>query len=622
MASVLLLLLLFSVAVAVAVASAADLTSDRAALLSFRAALYGATNWWNVSEDSPCSWDGVTCAGGRVTELRLPGSSLNGSIPSGTIGNLTALRALSLRYNHLSGTLPPDFSALVALRYLYLQNNRLSGDIPSVLFGLPQLVHLDLAANSLAGSIPVGFNNLTALEVLFLEQNRLSGEIPDLLLSSLVQFNVSFNQLNGSIPAWLRSMPASSFIGNSLCGSPLDSCPAEGGGGGSKLSDGAIAVIVIGSVIGFATLLVLIILLFLRKKKNKGFPEQKEAETSPSASETTSKIGVLEVDATASTLPSRPPPPSLPSAARALSGGRTLVFIGNVQRIYDLEDLLRASAEVLGKGTTSTTYKALLETGIVVAVKRLHDASLPEKNFRERLEAIAALDHPNLVSLQAYYYRKDEKLLVYDYIPNGSLSSILHGNKSSGRTPLDWETRLEIALGAARGIEYIHCKGSELSHGNIKSSNIILSKSNQAYVSDAGLNTLNSTPTPSQRSGGYRAPEVTDVRKVSQKADVYSFGVLLMELLTGKPPTQSSNNDECIDLPRWVRSTAREKWNSEALDPQLLRLQNFEQEMAELLELAIDCTAPSPHVRPSMSEVAGQIERIHIRSNSGDQQQG
>ncbi|XP_042408075.1 probable inactive receptor kinase At1g48480 [Zingiber officinale] len=617
MASAPLLLLL---SVAVVVASAADLTSDRAALLDFRAALYGATNWWNVSEDSPCSWDGVSCEGGRVTELRLPGSSLNGSIPSRTIGNLTALRALSLRYNHLSGTLPSDFSALVSLRYLYLQNNRLSGDIPSVLFSLPQLVYLDLAANSLAGSIPVGFNNLTALEVLFLEQNRLSGEIPDLLLSSLVQFNVSFNQLNGSIPAWLRGMPASSFIGNSLCGSPLDPCPAEGGGGGSKLSDGAIAVIVIGSVIGFATLLVLIIFLFFRKKKKKGFPEEKEAERSPSASETTLKIGVL--DAEASSLPSRPPPPPLPALARPLSGGRTLVFVGNVQRIYDLEDLLRASAEVLGKGTTSTTYKALLETGFVVAVKRLHDASLPEKNFRERLEAIAALDHPNLVSLQAYYYSKDEKLLVYEHIPDGSLSSILHGNKSSGRTPLNWETRLEIALGAARGIEYIHFKGSELSHGNIKSSNIILSKSNQAYVSDAGLNTLYSTPMPSQRSGGYRAPEVTDVRRVSQKADVYSFGVLLMELLNGKPPTQSSNGDECIDLPRRVRSVARENWNSEVLDPELLKFQNVEQEMAELLELAIDCTAPSPHVRPSMSEVAGRIERIHIRSNLGDQQQG
>lgn len=196
------------------------------------------------------------------------------------------------------------------------------------------------------------------------------------------------------------------------------------------------------------------------------------------------------------------------------------------------------------------------------------------------------------------------------------------GYKSSGRTALDWETRLEIALGAARGIEYIHFKGSELSHGNIKSSNIILSQSKQTYVSDAGLNTLNSTPTPSQRSGGYRAPEVTDVRRISQKADAYSFGVLLMELLTGKPPAQSSNGDECIDLPRWVRSVAREKWNSEVFDPELSRFQNVEQEMAQLLELAIDCTAPSPHNRPSMSEVAGQIERIHIRSNSRDQQQG
>ncbi|CAL9133491.1 unnamed protein product [Musa textilis] len=627
-----------------------DLASDRAALIAFSAAVSGVTRRWNVSDPSPCAWYGVTCASNRVTELRLPGSYLLGRIPSGTLANLTALRALSLRYNLLSGTLPPDFAALANLRYLYLQNNRLSGGIPAAVFSLRQLVRLNLAGNSLDGGIPVAFNNLTGLSTLLLDHNRLSGEIPDLRLLGLLQFNVSFNQLNGSIPASLRGLPASSFVGNSLCGRPLAPClgepspapspwiPSNNGdsGGKKKLSAGAIAGIAIGSAVGFLVLLLLLVLCCRKREKDEAGPKaggmmQPEAE-----------MALRGKRESADNVAGPPPVAALPAAVAGGASGsaRKLVFIGKVQGIYDLDDLLRASAEVLGKGTAGTTYKAMLEMGMVVTVKRLRDVNVPEKEFRERMEAIGAMDHPNLVALQAYYHSKDEKLLVYELVPNGSLSSILHGepfllpcthalnsssmagNKVSGRTPLDWETRLEIALGAARGIEFIHLQGSGLTHGNIKSSNIILSKSNEARVSDFGLSSLGSTPMPNQRAASYRAPEVTDVRKVSQKADVYSFGVLLMELLTGKPPTQALHNEDGVDLPRWVQSVVREKWSSEVFDLELLRHQNVEEEMMQLLQLAIDCAVHFPENRPSMSEVVARIEGIRSNSSMTNQQQG
>ncbi|THU57796.1 hypothetical protein C4D60_Mb03t07320 [Musa balbisiana] len=606
-----------------------DLASDRAALLAFRAAVSGATRRWNVSDLSPCSWHGVTCAAGRVAELRLPGSSLLGRIPPGTLGNLTALRTLSLRYNLISGTLPPDFAAVASLRYLYLQDNRLSGEIPTAVFALRQLVRLNLADNSLVGAILPAFNNLTRLSTLLLERNRLSGDIPDLRLPNLLQFNVSFNQLNGSIPARLRSLPASSFSGNSLCGPPLGPCagvhspsPApsssspsggiDSNGGSKKLSAGAIAGIAIGSAVGFLALLLFLVSCY-RKKRN-GEAESKVGGSMGPESEMALR-GKREVADNAGGT-------AAAVAGGASRGGQKLVFVGKVQRIYDLEDLLRASAEVLGKGTSGTTYKAMLEMGMVVAVKRLRDVNLPEKEFRDRMEVIGAMDHPNSVTLQAYYYSKDEKLLVYEFVPNGSLSSVLHGNKSSGRTPLDWKTRLEIALGAARGIEYIHLKSSGLSHGNIKSSNIVLAKFNEALVSDFGLNSLGSTPMPSQRAAGYRAPEVTDIRRVSQKADVYSFGVLLMELLTGKPPTQALNNEDGVDLPRWVESVVREEWNSEVFDLELLRYQNVEEAMVQLLQLAIDCAVQFPENRPSMSEVVARIEEICRGWSMRNQQQG
>lgn len=188
------------------------------------------------------------------------------------------------------------------------------------------------------------------------------------------------------------------------------------------------------------------------------------------------------------------------------------------------------------------------------------------------------------------------------------------GNKGAGRTPLNWEVRSGIALGAARGIEYLHSQGSDVSHGNIKSSNILLTKSYDARVSDFGLAHLVGPPSSPTRVVGYRAPEVTDPRRVSQKADVYSFGVLLLELLTGKAPTHAILNEEGVDLPRWVQSIVREEWTSEVFDLELLRYQNTEQEMVQLLQLAIDCAAQYPDKRPSMSEVSTRIEDLRRTS--------
>ncbi|EEC74787.1 hypothetical protein OsI_10572 [Oryza sativa Indica Group] len=312
------------------------------------------------------------------------------------------------------------------------------------------------------------------------------------------------------------------------------------------------------------------------------------------------------------------------AAAAAKTGGATggskkLIFFGPMAAAppFDLEDLLRASAEVLGKGAFGTAYKAVMESGSAVAVKRLKDVDLPEPEFRERIAAIGAVQHELVVPLRAYYFSKDEKLLVYDYMSMGSLSALLHGNRASGRTPLDWETRSAIALAAARGVAHIHSTGPTASHGNIKSSNVLLTKNYEARVSDHGLPTLVGPSFSPTRVSGYRAPEVTDIRRVSQKADVYSFGVLLLELLTGKAPTHAVVNEEGLDLPRWVQSVVREEWTAEVFDQELLRYQNVEEEMVQLLQLAIDCSAQHPDRRPSMSEVAARIDEIR-RSSLGD----
>ncbi|KAG0460995.1 hypothetical protein HPP92_021292 [Vanilla planifolia] len=526
-----------------------DLSAEGSALMAFRSAVGRFVLSWNNSV-SPCQWLGVTCSGDHVTAVHLPGCGLIGRIPAGILGNLSNLHTLSLRFNALSGPLPNDLFRCFQLRNLYLQGNRFSGVIPASVSSLTNLVRLNLADNNFSGAIPPALNNLTRLGTLYLEGNHLSGEIPQLDLPNLTQFNISYNLLHGSIPAKLRALPVDAFLGMPLCGAPLGPCPGEfspsptpvSARGGSKLSGGAIAGIAIGAAIVLLVLLSVMFLLCRRKGNSRAADSANPPELEAALTDKRMTEGVGA---------NRPPAPTdsaNPRSSAAASGPRKqLVFISQGAKIFDLEELLRASAEVLGKGTFGTTYKAVLEAGAVVAVKRLRDANVTDKEFKEKVEDIGAMNHTNLVPLRAYYHGKDEKLLVYDYIPMGSLSSLLHGkNRGSGRTPLKWEIRTSIALDAARGIEYIHSTSPTASHGNIKSSNILLATSYEARVSDHGLARLVGAASASNRVAGYRAPEVTDTRKVSQKADVYSFGVLLLELLTERLPLRHSSTRRAL----------------------------------------------------------------------------
>uniref|UniRef100_A0A6N2LN34 Protein kinase domain-containing protein n=1 Tax=Salix viminalis TaxID=40686 RepID=A0A6N2LN34_SALVM len=606
-----------------------DLSPDHSALLSLRSAVRGRTLLWNSSLPSPCSWTGVQCEQNRVTVLRLPGFALTGEIPLGVFSNLTQLRTLSLRLNALTGNLPQDLANCKSLRNLYLQGNLFSGEIPDFLFSLKDLVRLNLAENNFTGEISPGFNNFTRLGTLFLEDNSLSGSLPDLKLQKLKQFNVSNNLLNGSITGIFKGFGPSSFGGTSLCGKPLPDCKASRGaivvpsipnggveGKRKKLSGGAIAGIVIGSIVGL--LLIVLILMFLRRKKSSSKSRSIDIASIKQEMEIQGDKPIVDAEngggygsgysvaaAAAAAMVGSGKGGDLNSA-----GAKKLVFFGKAPRVFDLEDLLRASAEVLGKGSFGTAYKAVLEMGTVVAVKRLRDVTISEREFREKIETVGAMDHENLVPLRAYYYSRDEKLLVYDYMSMGSLSALLHGNKGGGRTPLDWKIRSGIALATAHGIEYLHSQGPSVSHGNIKSSNILLTQSYDARVSDFGLAHLVGPTSTPNRVAGYRAPEVTDPRKVSQKADVYSFGVLLLELLTGKAPSHALLNEEGVDLPRWVQSIVREEWTSEVFDAELLRYQNVEEEMVQLLQLGVDCAAQYPDNRPSMSDVTRRIEEL------------
>ena len=275
-------------------------------------------------------------------------------------------------------------------------------------------------------------NNATRLVTLYLEKNQLTGSIPEITIT-LQQFNVSSNQLNGSVPDSLSGFPQSAFDGNTLCGKPLNPCegdaetpnsppvsPPPGKKDSDKLSAGAIAGIVIGCVAGLL-LLLLILFCLCRKKKGEenGQPRNVEAPVAAATS------AAVHKESSAANVP--------PAKASGSGGGavsKDLTFFVKSFGEFDLDGLLKASAEVLGKGTVGSSYKASFEHGLVVAVKRLRDVVVPEKDFRERMQVLGSMSHPNLVTLIAYYFSPDEKLLVSEYMSRGSLSALLHGKMS------------------------------------------------------------------------------------------------------------------------------------------------------------------------------------------------
>ncbi|XP_022945453.1 receptor protein kinase-like protein ZAR1 [Cucurbita moschata] len=636
----------------------------------------------------------------RVVGIALSGKNLHGYIPS-ELGSLVYLRRLNLHNNNFYGSIPEQLFNATSLHSLFLYSNNLSGPFPPSICNIPRLQNLDLSNNSFAGPIPDELKNCKQLQRLILARNQFEGEIPSGVWSEMDNLhqldlssndfsgpipedlgelttlsgtlNLSFNHLSGKIPKTLGDLPVTvsfdlrsnnlsgsipqtgsfanqgptAFLNNpKLCGFPLQkSCGSSERGSpgnpasrpsynapGKGLGAGLIILISAADAAGVAFIGLVIVYIYWRSKDNpngcsctsKGklggnqkndlcnFPcmnghdknEESEMEEQENSDGNREEGGLVAIDK-----------------------GFT----------FELDELLRASAYVLGKSGLGIVYKVVLGNGIPVAVRRLGEGGEQRyKEFAAEVQAIGRVKHPNIVKLRAYYWAPDEKLLISDFISNGNLASALRGRNGQPSSTLSWSTRLRIGKGTARGLAYLHeCSPRKFVHGDIKPSNILLDNEFRPHISDFGLNRLititGNNPSssggliggafsylksaPTDRNNNYCAPEArAPGARPTQKWDVYSFGVMVLELLTGKPPELSPNGSSSLEIPdlvRWVRQGFEEaKPLSDLVDPSLLQEVHAKKEVLAVFHVALACTESDPEVRPRMKTVSESFDRI------------
>ncbi|AQL03950.1 Putative leucine-rich repeat receptor-like protein kinase family protein [Zea mays] len=523
----------------------------------------------------------------KMARIEIGNNRFSGSFPA----SAPALKVLHAENNRLGGELPPDMSKLANLTDLSVPGNQISGSIPTSIKLLQKLNSLDMRGNRLSSAIPPGsIGLLPALTMLDLSDNEITGNIPSDVSNVFNLLNLSSNQLTGEVPAQLQSAAYDqSFLGNRLCaradsGTNLPMCPAGCRGCHDELSKGLIilfamlaAIVLVGSI-GIAWL------LFRRRKESQEVTDWKmTAFTQLNFSESDVLSNIREENVIG-------------------SGGS-----GKVYRIH------------LGNGNAShSEERGIGGDGRMVAVKRIWNSRKVDekldKEFESEVKVLGNIRHNNIVKLLCCISSQEAKLLVYEYMENGSLDRWLHHRDREGApAPLDWPTRLAIAVDAAKGLSYMHhdC-APPIVHRDVKSSNILLDPDFQAKIADFGLaRILVKSGEPQSVSAiggtfGYMAPEYGYRPKVSEKVDVYSFGVVLLELTTGKV-ANDSGADLCLAEWAW-RRYQRGPLLDDVVD-EAIREPAYMQDILWVFTLGVICTGENPLTRPSMKEVLHQLIR-------------
>uniref|UniRef100_A0A803QQL6 non-specific serine/threonine protein kinase n=1 Tax=Cannabis sativa TaxID=3483 RepID=A0A803QQL6_CANSA len=521
-------------------------------------------NWDDTAVD-PCSWNMVTCSpDGLVVSLGTPSQNLSGTL-SPSIGNLTNLRSVLLQSNNITGPIPSELGRLQKLATLDLSSNSFNGQIPNTLSHLKSLQYLRLGNNTLSGAIPASLANMTQLAFLDLSFNNLSGPVPRL---SAKTFNIVGNPL---ICVTGKEHVCSATAQSAL---PFPSNNSQNAQTARKPKSHKIAL-AFASSLGCICLLIIGFgfLLWWRYRHNQQIffdvNEQHHEE----------------------------------------------VCLGNLRRFQFRELQLAthnfSSKYLVGKGGFGNVYKGCLRDGTVIAVKRLKDGNAigGEIQFQTEVEMISLAVHRNLLRLYGFCMTASERLLVYPYMSNGSVASRL-----KAKPALDWSTRKRIALGAARGLLYLHEQcDPKIIHRDVKAANILLDDYCEAVVGDFGLAKLldhhdSHVTTAVRGTVGHIAPEYLSTGQSSEKTDVFGFGILLLELISGQRALDfgkaANQKGAMLD---WVKKLQLEKKLDMIIDKELKK--NYDIiELEEMIQVALLCTQYLPSYRPKMSEVVRMLE--------------
>ncbi|KAK6937927.1 Serine-threonine/tyrosine-protein kinase, catalytic domain [Dillenia turbinata] len=527
-------------------------------------------NFNNSTQGFICKFIGIDCwhpDENKVLNIRLSDMGLKGPFPRG-IKSCSSLTGLDLSNNHFYGEIPSDISAIV-----------------------PFAVYFDLSFNNFTGQIPVNLSNCSYLNSIKLENNQLSGKIPLQLgrLDRLKTFSVANNLLTGQVPTFSNLTPSADSYANNqgLCGGPLEACSAP-----SKSSHTAVIAVAAVGGITVAAIGVGIGMLFYFRKASK----KRKKDDDPDGNKW----------------------------AKSIKGTKGVSMFEKSLPKMKLNDLMKATNNfckdnILGSGRTGTVYKAVLEDGTSLMVKRLQESQHSEKEFISEMATLGSVKHRNLVPLLGFCMAKKEKLLVYKYMSKGNLHSQLH-LAEEGAKDMEWATRLKIGIGAARGLAWLHHNcNPRIIHRNISSKCILLDADFEPKISDFGLARL-MNPVDTHLSTfvngefgdlGYVAPEYARTLVATPKGDVYSFGTVLLELVTGERPTHISKAPEIFkgNLVEWITELSNNSSLHDAIDKSVVG-KGFDGEIFQVLKVACNCVLSAPKERPTMFEVYQLLRAI------------
>ncbi|WOH01131.1 hypothetical protein DCAR_0520512 [Daucus carota subsp. sativus] len=567
---------------------------------------------------------------------------------------------LDLSENQLSGAFSENLNKAQNLQYLNIAYNRFSRQKFLQIDNFPKLEYLNLSKTNLVGHIPVEISLLSNLRTLDLSKNHLSSRIPPLSTKRLQTFDVSYNNLTGNIPlSILKKLPRMgkfnfSYNNLTLCATrlstktlksafigSLNSCPIAANPSLFKRKSSTHRGLKLALVLAFSLICLLVGLLFFafgcRRKTRmwavKQYSYKKEQIISgPFSFQTDSTTWVADVKQ-ATSVP--------------------VVIFEKPLLNFTFADLLSATSNfdrgtLLAEGRFGPVYRGFLQGGIHVAVKVLvHGSTMTDHEAARELEYLGRIKHPNLVPLTGYCLAGEQRIAIYDYMENGNLQNLLHDLPLGLQTIEDWSTdtweednngiqnvgsegllttwrfRYKIALGTARALAFLHHGCSPpIIHIDVKSSSVYLDMNLEPRLSDFGLAKIFghsiedeiARGTPGYVPPEFLLPESGSPKGATPYSDVYGFGIVLFELVTGKKPAEDAYEDKETTLVSWVRGLVRKNEGSRAIDPKI-RGTGPKSQFVEALKIGYLCTADHPSKRPSMQQVVGLLKDIEPSMN-------